>query len=141
MQDAQPARIEVVERVRGRGHVPGGGAGERERDRVDGEVAAQEILLERSGLYVGQRAGVRVGLAPRAPKVIAEAVELDGRGSEAIVGQELAAESLREHGGIPLDNQVQVGRMAPEQQIANGPADQVNSWLIGQALEQWLGGR
>ena len=50
-------------------------AGERERDRVDGEVPPLEVLGERRRLHVGQRARVGVRLAPGAGDVVAEPVE------------------------------------------------------------------
>ena len=63
VENPQPARVEVVERAGVPRSAPGGIAGEREGDRVDGEVAPAQVLRQRRGLHVGERARVRVRLA------------------------------------------------------------------------------
>ena len=64
-----------------------------DRDRVDGEVAPREVLLDRRAeLHVRQRTGARVGLAPRAGDVERERRRSDRRGAEALVHHQLPAE-------------------------------------------------
>ena len=56
--------VEVLERPRSGVELPGGGAAERDRDRVDREVAPEQILGQRRRDDVGQRA--RAGRRSRA---------------------------------------------------------------------------
>ncbi len=100
--------------------------GERQRDRVDGEIAPQQILLEARRDHVGQRAGMGVGLAPGPRDVVAEAVEGHGRGPEPVVDAQRPSERPREGQRVSLDHQVEVVGRAAEQQIAHGAADQVH---------------
>ena len=81
MEDAQDARLEVLDRARDRAQR----AVEAERHRVDGHVAAAEVLLQRGGLDLGQRARARVALAARAGEVDRAVAEQHARGAEAVV--------------------------------------------------------
>ena len=66
MQDAQPPRPEVGEAAEGVEQIAPPRAGESERHRVDGEVAARQVVLDaRAEAHLGQRAGPRVAFAPQ----------------------------------------------------------------------------
>ena len=57
------------------------------------------------------------------------AVELDLGGAEALVLDRLGAEPRGERGGVALDDEVEVGAAAAEQQVADRSADQVDGLL------------
>jgi hypothetical protein len=114
-----------------------------QRDRVDREVAALEILVQRGAqLDDRKRSRPLVALPPRAREIERRARGLDGRGPEAIVDDHPAAQAL---GGAPrhghrvsLDDDVQLVRRAAEQHVAHGAADHVHGVLAG---ERGDGGR
>ena len=83
MQHAQPARREVLERAVDRVQR----TVEAQGDRVDGHVAALQVLVEGARPHVGQRARVRVGLGAGAHEVVGAAVGAHARGPEAVVGE------------------------------------------------------
>ena len=66
MQHAQPPGAQVLERAVDRPQR----AVEAQRDRVDGHVAAAQVLVERARPHVGQRARVGVGLGAGAHEVV-----------------------------------------------------------------------
>jgi len=65
---------------------------QRDRHRVDGEVAASEIFGDRRRGDGGQRSGPLVGLGTGPGEVDVEAVDADRGGGEALVLDHLAAE-------------------------------------------------
>ncbi len=119
MEHPQPRAGEILERVLGRDQL----ARERDGDRVDGEVAAVEVLLERRRRHLGERAGRRVALAAGHRDVDAPALAGRGRGPEGIVDGELAAERARERRRIALDDEIQLARGKPERDVAHEAAD------------------
>ena len=88
-----------------------------------------EVLVESRRRHRGQSPGPVVGLAAGAREVDREAIHPNGRGAEAVVRARLTAEPLghvvRDRDRVPLDGQVEVHRACAEQQVADGPPDQV----------------
>ena len=93
------------------------------------------------GRHVGQRAGLRVGLAPGARDVVGEAVEAHGRGAEAIVGPHVPAERGSDLRRVALDDEIEIERPPIEQQVPNGAAYQVHRDRVGQMVEERRRGR
>ena len=129
MQDPQQPRLEVrapavgVDQLR----LPA----QRDRHRVDREVAPGEVVEEAGGLDLRQCPGVRVGLGAGAGDVDLVAVEIHLGGGEPLVRDHLGAEPSREVGGVALDDEVEVGAPAAQQQVADRAADQVDGLLAG----------
>ena len=97
---------------------------EGQRHRVHGEVAPGEIVGQRRGLDRRQRAGMGVGLAPRACDIDADAVDANGCGAERLrrgVGRPEARGHL---GRVFDDRDVEVCSALAAQEIANRSADQ-----------------
>jgi len=102
---------EVLERAVGGEQLT---VGEGHRDRVDGEVAAREILLDARRLDLGQRPRRRVALAARHRQIDAPAHPGRGRGPERVVRGDLAAERAGEFRRVALDDEVELARRAAE---------------------------
>ena len=117
VQDAQHPGLEVLERARpclcmAVRHAHG--------NRVDGEVAAREILGHgRAELHVGQGTRPGVRLPPRSRDVDTG----DRVGAEALMEGARLPQRARHGAGVPLDQQVQLARRATEQHVAHRPAD------------------
>src|SRR5207302_8829703 len=75
-------RVEVRERARGLDQLPGSLAAERGRERVDGEVAASQVLLDTGRLDVRKRARTRVPLATGPRDVVGESAGRHRGGTE-----------------------------------------------------------
>ncbi len=114
---------------------------ERDRDRVDGEVASRQVLGQPGRGHVGQRAGTRVGLGPRAGDVVGEAVEPHGRGPEPVVDPDAAAQRLRHCRRVSLDDEVEVDWGSAQQQIPDRAADEVDAGRVLENTEQRPGRR
>ncbi len=123
VQHPQEARVEVLVGVRRRAHLA---LRQRDRDRVDGEVAAQEVFGKRRRLHFGKRARVGIALAPGHRHVDARAIERRGRRSEAVVHDLLAAERVEQRLDLPLDDDVELARRDAAQEVAHGSADQMH---------------
>ena len=98
--------------------------GEPERHRVDREVAARQVVVDRPGLDVRQRS--RVGIALATGEVDVERAPREGRrrGAEPWVGQHLRVEAPHEVVHVVLDDQVEVRSVgAPEQGVAHHASD------------------
>ena len=99
-----------------------------DRHRVDGEVAPAQVFGQPRRLHIGERPGLRVGLAARGGEVNHQVAGADRGGAEALVLLGLAAEppgQLSGHGaGVTLDREVEVHGVAPEQEVAHRPADE-----------------
>ena len=131
MQHAQPPRREVLQRARDRLQLP---VREPHRDRVDGEVAAREVLGDRRAeLDLRQRTRLLVALAPRGGEVDDAA---RGRGAEALVQQRLLPQQPRHLGGVALDHQVEVARVAAEQRVTHRAADHPHARDVLEGVEQ-----
>ena len=113
---------------------------EPNRDRVDGEVPAPQVLPRARRGDVRQRPRVRVGLAARSSEVVGVAVELDGGGPEPVVDPR-PAEAPRKRGGVSVDQEVELVRPPAEQEVPDSPADQVDALGVGQRPKERAGGR
>ncbi len=98
--------------------------------------------MRRAELHLGQRARRRVALAPRRGEVEDVLAGLDGGGPEALVDGQLAARALRGAAGdgerVALHDEVELARLAPEQRVAHGAADDPDARLAGHRAQ---GGR
>ena len=125
-------RIEQDARVR---------SAQAESGRVDREVAAIQVALNRRGLHDRQRGGRGVALAAGADEVDARAVgQLRGSGAEAVMGRPAQpGQGGGERGYVAFDGQIEVQRRRAAQcsvgcrgeqhAIAQRPADQIE-WSI-----------
>ena len=149
VQHAQPAGLEIAQCIRHRAHLPPARAAQADGDRVDGEVPALEVLLLGPRAHVGQGSRRRVGLGAAGRDVDPPAVPLHERRAEALVlvgarrhaeaGGEIARErrgGLRE--GLPLaaHHDVQLARLATQQQIAHRAPDELHVVALPGHLEQ-----
>ena len=129
MEHAQDAGVEVLARSRPGGQVA---VGEADRHRVDGEVPARQVLLERRAeLDRGQRPGPLVALAARAGDVEGELAGADRRGPEALVDDQLPADPLGREAcdrrRVALDDEVELARDLPAQRVAHRAPDDVHA--------------
>jgi hypothetical protein len=132
VEDPQAARVEVLLRVRRPGQVA---VGRVPRDRVDGEVAPQQVLLERRPeLHLGQRARPRVALAPRAGQVEGVAAERHRGRAEALVLDDTSVDAPRDGHRVALHDEVELMRRTAEQNVADGAADHVHGVLARERL-------
>ena len=72
--------------------------GERQRDRIDGEIPTQQVLLYTGGLDDRQRSRFGIPFAPSRGKVVTESIDGDCHGSEPVVRLHPAAEQF---GNLP----------------------------------------
>ncbi len=136
MQDPQAARFEVFQGVLGGDQLAAAPPAQRNRDRIDGEVASGEVLLQRSGSDVGQRSrggvalgtplgdvdpSIRPGHRGRAETIVERRLDglltslLGDRGGQAVGGRR----------GCPRgDRHIELPRLHPAEQIPDGAADQ-----------------
>ena len=135
VQDADPPGLEVgaaLERVDELAEVL---ALERDGHRVDREVAAVEVLLDRPRRHRGEhgRCVVRLAAGRHEVEPLVVAVE-DDRGSELLVRADASVELLRdracERDRVPFDDDVDVEVPLAEQDVADGSADEVDA-LVG----------
>ena len=103
---------------------------EPQRERVDGEVAPREVLLERGAeLDVGQRARPRVALSPARVAEVEHArrrrARSRSRSGRARRTSPPSRSAARRATGtrVALDDEVELARVAPEQQVAHRAAD------------------
>jgi hypothetical protein len=141
VQDAQQAGAQVVLRAGPAGQVP---VGEPQREGVDREVAAREVVGQRRPeLDVGQRAGARVRLPPRARDVERRPVRAHGGGPEALVDEHVAPQpggGVPRHGDrVALDDDVEIARLEAQQQVAHGAADDPGARLVAQRRQDGRG--
>ncbi len=129
VQHAQAPVAQVFERVRRRAKLRTSHAAERQRDRVDREVTPPQILLERAGANLGQRAGRRVGLGAPLRDVDPAALPGDDGRAEPLVALDAATRSVvrrelrvderrdprREGVGGAVDHDVELARAALQQ--------------------------
>ena len=123
MQDAQEARPQVVEAAVGvdqLGVIP-----ERVGHRVDGEVPARQILVDRRRPNLGQRAGARVALGPRLGDVDPLVADREPPREEELVALGLVAGNAGQGLSVALDRDVEVGAVSAQQEIAHDSADEV----------------
>ena len=99
-------------------------APQRDRHRIDGEIAAGEVGGQGCGVHLRERAGARVGLAARRRQIDLEAVDANRRGAEALVGARLPTQSPGELRNVALHRDVDVHPPATQQEIAHRSADQ-----------------
>ena len=136
MEHAQPARVEVLAGVRGPDQLA---VRQVQRDRVDGEVAAFEVLAQRGAeLHLGQRPRPLVALPARAGQVERRPVEAHGGGPEALVRDDATAGAARDRHRVALDDEVELVRIDTKEEVADGAADHVDGVL---AVEGGDGGR
>ena len=124
VQDAQDARLEVLDRARDGAQL----AVEAERHRVDGQVAAAEVLVERRGLDLGQRARAQVALARARGR--GRSRSRRARRGRCRSGRGRWPSPPRRASGaveVALDDEVDLARAAAEQQVADGAADDVDA--------------
>jgi hypothetical protein len=117
-------------------------AGDGERHRVDREVAAGQVVVQRAGLHLGQRSRRRIALAPGGGEVDADAArQLERRGPEPRVddqaGAERGGEPARDGQRVALHHQVEVRpRRQPQQGVAHGAAHEPQPLLPGERRGQ-----
>ena len=119
--------------------------GETQGHGVDGEVAPGEVLVEPGGLDHGQRARLRVDLAPGGGEVEQQAVGAYRGRAEALVLARLAAQALgeraRHRAGVALHRHVEVHGLRAAQQVAYRPAHQIRGREPAQRRQQALHAR
>ena len=107
-------------------------AAERRRHRVDREVAAVEVLPDRSLLDRRQRTRAVVELRPRGGDVHAASVVDDDRRAETVVRDNTAAKrlgkSFAERDAVALDRDVDVEVGLAHEHVPNGAADEVDAF-------------
>ncbi len=133
VQHAQPRGREVVEGVLGREQLA---TRQVERDRVDGHVAAAQVLVDRGGPHVRKRPRMQVGLRARGGEVPAAVAVAHGRGPEALMRGGDVAQRRRQRLDLALDDDVELARDAAEQEVAHGPADEVRARHAVGGVEQ-----
>ena len=147
MQDAEPSGREVVERVLDCDEFAPLRAAQRHHHRVDGEVAAREVLADRAGSHVGQRPGVRVALGAPLGDVDAPVDPLHRGRPEALMLRRfrhprlIARQSSGELGGelmrAAIDDDVELARDARLiQEVTDRTADERDARALARELEQ-----
>ena len=115
-----PARVVQMAEV-----VPG----QAQRHRVDGEVAAAEVLVQRRGLHTRQLTGGVVGLPPRAREVVGalpvSTVAVPKRSYSRAPLPEPVGHGARRRARVSLDRDVHVDRIRPAQQVAHAATHQI----------------
>jgi hypothetical protein len=131
VQDAQHPRGEVVAAAERVAQLAEAARREAHRHRVDGEVAPRQVVVQARRLDDRQRARLGVALAARAGDVQHVLRHLDLRRPERLVHDHATTERRRQRTGerdaVPLDDEVGVVGRAPQEQVANRPADQVDA--------------
>ncbi len=146
MQHAQATSGDILERIGHRPQPPRRLARQAQRDGVDREVAALQVLLGSARPHLRQRTGPRVALGADGRQVDADPGRAYERGSEALVHGRLAAKppgqlvrdglDLGEHG------RVQLARAHAEHQVAHGAANQLDpAALDGQRYQMGAAGQ
>ena len=90
----------------------------------------REVVGQRGDLHLGQRARRRVPLGPRRREVD---VADDGRAERAVHDQPLAGDLGQPAGdldGVTVDHQVHVDVRRPQQEVADGAADEVDRRVL-----------
>ena len=109
-----------------------------ERHRVHAEVAPGEIVAQRRGAHLGERARLGVGLPPRGGQVERQLVCQHLGGAEALVlagaAPEPVGERAGDRAGVALHGHVDVHPVGAAQQVAHRPAHEVRG---REALERW----
>ena len=95
-----------------------------------------EVVVERARPHVGQGAGVRVALGAGAYEVEGAVADRDARGPEALVGGDLAPQAAGGGVDVALDDHVELAPPAPQQQVAHGPADEVDAVAGREGVQQ-----
>jgi hypothetical protein len=122
VQHPQAPRGDVVQ---GPGRGPDLPARQPDGDRVHGEVAAQQVLVQPGRPHVGQRPRRVVGLRARARDVHPPAVGGPHlRGPEAPVRLDDLAERRQDGLELALDRDVEIAHGRVEQRVAHRPAHQ-----------------
>ena len=130
VEHGQGAPLEVVMGTRRRQQHSGVIAGETERDRVDREVAPQQVGRDRRRFDLRQSARVRVALAACAREVIADGAAADADGAEPRLAEGLrGADACGELARLAVDREVDVNELPLQDQVADGPADEVYAAL------------
>ena len=132
VQDADHAGVEVGPAAERVDEPPEVVALERDRHRVDREVAPEEVLADRRVLDGRERRRRVVELGPRRHDVDAAAVAVEhDRCAELRVRPHAAVERfcerLRELDGVALDGDVDVEALLAEKDVADRPADEVDA--------------
>jgi hypothetical protein len=145
VKDAHDARLQIREAAIGVVQVPEVVAEQGDGHRVDREVAAAQVLVERGGLDVRQRPRLAVRLGARGGEVEDELRRPHGRGPEALMLAHDAAQAIGQRppdrARISLHGKVEVDRVRAAQQVADGPAHQVHGRQAGERGQQPLHGR
>ncbi len=106
------------------------------RHRVDREVAAAQVGLDPGGrLDHWKGAALQVALRSSGGDVDLVPVELHLRGPEPLVRDDVSTELGRQLGGVPNDDEVDVGPAALEQEVAHGAANQVDG-IVGDSAHR-----
>ena len=125
MQHAQATVREVLQRVGHRAQLAPLRTAERDGDRVDGEVAAKQVLLRRARAHLGQGARRGVGLGAAAGDVDAPAGPGDERRAEALVrscGDRLATAARRSSAAKRSEREAAPRRRRHRARAGPGPA-------------------
>ena len=153
VEDAHEARVEVGAAAGRIDDLACVGAVQPERERVDGEVSAEEVIFDRCGSDGRESARAAVGLGARGDEVDVEAGDSHGGGEEGGVGdyprlerrrRRSSYERLRTSGTslvlsrqgfrklvgqryrVAFDGDVEVERGPVEEEVAQGTADEVD---------------
>jgi hypothetical protein len=109
-------------------------AGDRERHRVDREVAAGEVVRDSRRADGREGAGPLVGLGTGRRQIDRRAPDAGRRRAEAVVHPRAGIEPPRERKdrtGLGLDREVDVDPILPQDQITDSATDQEHRQVLG----------
>ncbi len=100
---------------------------------IDTEVPTPHVLREVSRLDIGQRSGMGIGFIAKLRQIDLCIRRLDPNGAESIVRNETEVISVRpflygfcQSAHVPLDDEIDIDDLAIEQQVANGPSNEMD---------------
>ncbi len=127
VQDRQAPGGEVVERAVHGDQLTGLRAGESEGDRVHGEVAAGQVVVDSRGLDIRQRTGMGVALGARARKVVAHPVTDNPQRAEPRLGALGHADRARQVERVAVDREVNIQKPASEHDVTKRSAHEIDA--------------
>jgi hypothetical protein len=99
---------------------------------IDTEIPTPHVLCQISRLHVGQGSGMGVRFIAKLCQIDLRFRRLDSNGAEAIVRNQTEFVSARfsphgfgERAGIALDDEIDIDEFTLEQEITNGPSDEM----------------
>ena len=109
-----------------------GAIGDGIRHRVHGEVAAGEVLSDRSRPDLRQGARLRIALGSRLRHVDLPPIGLELAGEEVLVALGPVARNVSERLRVPLDRDVEIAALHPEQEVPDHSAHQIGRNPLGE---------